>query len=294
MKKLSVYLLICVIGTVFAACAKGGSAKNSGNGVPESERVSERQTTQSETSKEQRETKTQPTETDDPAEYELNTVEALEDDGKEMSAAEALKSAMEGKHSVLELTYRERLFSLTEGDGWQQADEIKDMPDAGLARMNMLTYNRGVGLAIVPINEAGWKYFVCVDLDQNGTREVLVYGNPGGAALHYAGGEVYMTVIDERSFPNDVYENGVYRRDGGGVGCTAYDRLYPAKGAMYCKVMAYSADNEGLVTPSVYKVMNKEVTKEEYDAYLEELIGGFTPLEWHEFTEENINKYVVD
>lgn len=297
MKKISIFLLICIMVAVFAACAKRSSAQNFADGISESESVSGQNTAQSETFKEQRETETQietETTTDDPEEYELNTVESLEDDGKEMSAAESLRSAMNGKHSVLELTYRERLFSLTDGDGWQQADEIKDMADAGLARINMLTYNRGVGLAIMPIAKAGWKYFVCVDLDQNGTKEVLVHGTSGGAVLHYSEGEVYMTVINERSFPNDIYENGIYRRDGGGVGCTAYDRLYPAKGAMYCRIMAYNSDNEGLITPPVYKVMNKAVTKEEYDAYLKDLIGGLTPLEWHEFTEENIDKYVVD
>ena len=26
----------------------------------------------------------------------------------------------------------------------------------------------------------------------------------------------------------------------------------------------------------------------------DKLIGGLTPLEWHDFTEENIDRYVVD
>ncbi len=43
-----------------------------------------------------------------------------------------------------------------------------------------------------------------------------------------------------------------------------------------------------------YNIMYKDVTKEEHDAYVGELIGGLEPLEWHEFTEENIDRYVVD
>lgn len=306
MRKLTVYLMVCIMGVTCTACTKGSSTLNNNGGITEN--ISGTSAAGDETSKGQKaeteipsETQTeapQETETEAPketiVEYELNTVGSLEDDGRDMSAAEAIRSVMKGKHSALELMFDERLFSLTEGWGWQEADEIKDMSDAGLARINMLTYNRQLDTAITPIEKAKWESFVCVDLDQDGTKEVLVQGGPGGVALHYAGGEVYMTVINVRAFPADIYESGVYRRDGGGWACTAYARLYPANGAMYYRIITYNADNEGLTTPSIYEIMNKEVTKEEYDAYVEELIGGLTPLEWHEFNEENINKYVVD
>lgn len=303
MKKLLVGLLISIMGAACAACTKGSSAQNVADRITESENMSEQLTTGAETSKEQStETETQTEsqgETETPFEYiekyELNTVESLEDDGKDMSAAEALRSAMKGKHSVLELTYREQLYSLTEGWGWHEADEIKDMPDTGLARMNMRTYNRGMALSIMPINEARWESFVCVDLDRDGTKEVLAQGGPGGVALHYAGGEVYITVINDRRFPYDVYENGVCTQGEGSAWSLGHDRYYPAKGAMYIENLTYSEVGrfeDGHA--DFYKINNKEVTKEEYDSYIEELIGGLAPLEWHEFTEENIDKYVVD
>lgn len=312
MRKLTACLFVCIMSAMCVACTKGSSTLSYNGEITENmpetsdigDETSKEQNVKTEPSTEaQSETQTEvpkETQTEVPQEtvvkYELNTVESLEDDGKDMSAAESIRSAMKGKRSALEIMFDERLFSLTEGWGWQEADEIKDMPDTGLARINMLTYNRALDKAITPIKKAEWEKFVCVDLDQDGTKEVLVEGGPGGVALHYAGGEVYMTVINVRSFPYDVYENGVYSRDGGGWVCTAYARLYPAKGAMYYRIMTYNVDNEGggLTTPSVYEIMNKEVTKEEYDAYLNDLIGGLTPLEWHEFNEENIDKYVVD
>lgn len=286
MKKILICILICITGVLCAACTKASSTVKDVGDIMES--ISETVSAEMQT-EQPSETETQiPDETI--VEYELNTVESLEDDGKEMSAAEALRSTMKGKHSALELMFHERLFSLTKGEN----DEVKDMSDTGLARINMATYNRALDTAITPVKKARWESFVCVDLDQNGIKEILVLGGPGGVVLHYVKGEVYMTVINIRSFPYEVYENGVYSRDGGGAACTAYGRLYPAKGAMYSETLAYNADNTGLTTPSVYEIMNKAVTKEEYDAYLDELIGGLTPLEWHEFNDENIDRYVVD
>lgn len=307
MKKLLIYLLVCIMCAMCAACTKGSSTLSNVGEIRES--LSELSAVDVETSKEQctetefqseaeievpRETETEaPQET--VVEYELNTVESLEDDGKELSAAEALRSTMKGKHSALELMFDERWFSLTKDTGWQQADEIKDMPDTGLARINMLTYNRVLDRAITPIEKAKWKQFVCVDLDQNGTKEVLLSGGPGGVALHYVGGEVYMTVINVRHFPCNVYENGICDQGDGSAWSLGHDRYFPAKGAMYSEDLAYKEEGrfeDG--SADYYKINNIEVTKEEYDSYINELIGGLTPLKWHDFNEENIDKYVVD
>ena len=299
------------MGSACAACTKGSSTLNNNGEITEN--MSGTTISGAETSKGQNveteflgETQTEtPQETESEApketivEYELNTVESLEDDGKEMSAAEAIRSTMKGKHSALEVYQKERVFSLTEGWGWQEADEIKDMPDRGLARINMLTYNRQLDTAITPIKKAEWNKFVCVDLDQDGIKEVIVQGGPGGAALYYAGGEVYMATLNTRRFPDIVYENGICVQGSGSAWSTGYDRYYPAKGAMYNENLAYC--EEGRFengSADYYKINNRDVerdvTKEEYYAYVEELIGGLTPLEWHEFTEENIDKYVVD
>lgn len=310
MKKISVLmliLLICIAGAMSAACTKGSSTLNGAGRAEES--LSEQTASETETSQEQitkakapSETESEaPTETETDAsqetivEYELNTVEALEDDGKEMSAAEALRSTMKGRHSALELMFRDRVYTRY-GGGWPNSeDSIKDMPDTGLARINMLTYNRMLDTAITPIEKANWESFVCVDLDENGTKEVLVNGGPGGVILHYAGGEVYMTVINVRSFPFDIYENGICAQGSGSAWSLGHDRYYPAKGAMYRASLTYR--EEGRFEDGhadYYKINNKDVTRDEYYSYTDELIGGLTPLEWHEFTEENIDKYVVD
>ncbi len=289
-KHIFIFTLICMTGIMAAACANDNSAEDNTSAILQDD-------TEAQTTKEN-DTETQtPEETE--IKFELNTVESLEDDGKEMSAAEAIRSTMKGKHSALELMYDERLFHLSENerieDGWNEVTEIKDMPDAGLARISMNTYNRKLDKSIVPIDKAEWDSFVCIDLDNDGKKEVLVKGGPGGVALHYAGDEVYMTVINTRSFPVDIYENGVYSRDGGGSFGEIYSRLYPAKGAMYDIMVAQKYDDEGITTnPPIYKIMGKDVTKEEHDAYVEELIKGLTPLEWHDFTEENIDRYVAD
>lgn len=295
-RKIFVFILTCIILIMTVACGKDGKSENYTSAIVKDDTETAQNTKAQTTEAHEPETGTSE-ETE--IRYELNTVEALEDDGKEMSVAEAIKSTMKGKHSALELMYDERLFHLAENEridgGWNEVTEIKDMPDAGLARINMNTYNRKLDKSIVPINKAEWDSFVCIDLDNDGKKEVLVKGGPGGVALHYAGGEVYMTVINTRSFPIDIYENGVYSRDGGGVFGEIYSRLYPTKGAMYDIMVAHKYDDEGLTTnPPIYKIMEKDVAKEEYDAYVEELIGGLTPLEWHEFTEENIDRYVVD
>ena len=291
-RKIFVFIAIFILGITAVSCAKVNNAEENTSKITEGDTESAQNTEIHITHVHEPESETV-RETE--VKYELNTVEALEDDGKEMSSAEAIRSVMKGKHSALELMFDERFFSLTKNTGWQQADEIKDMSDTGLARINMLTYNRAMDKGITPMDKAVWRSFVCVDLDQNGTDEILVKGGPGGVVLHYAGGEVYITVINVRAFPCDVYENGVYNEGDGGAFALGYDRLYPAKGAMYTEKMAYKYDDEGLtINKPKYQIKGKDVAKEEYDAYVEGLIGGLTPLEWHEFTEENIDRYVVD
>ena len=308
MKKISVFILICILGAMCAACTKGSSTlSNTGEtvqGMPEPStsdtETSKEQSTESESQSETEKETLRETEPETPQEtvvkYELNTVESLEDDGKEMSAAEAFRSTMKGKHSALELFQEERLFYLGKDEDFPNAaDSIKDMPDTGLARINLLSYNRiGILGAITP-GIAEWERFVCVDLDGNGTKEVLVDNIGIMAVLHYFGDEVYMTNLCMKDRPYAVYENGVCETAAGAFDRQFY-RLYPAKGAIYQERFIYEyIVPEGMDTShNVYEIMGKEVAKEELDAYLEDLIGGLTPLEWHEFTEENIDKYVVD
>ncbi len=232
MRNLTVYVLVCLKGIMSVACTKGGFTLDNNGEITEN--MSGTTAAGAETSKGQNgeteffgEIQTeapQETESEGPEEkYELNTVESLEDDGKEMSAAEALRSTMKGKHSALELMFGDRLYNRY-GGGWPNSDDsIKDMPNTGLARINMLTYNRQLDTAITPIKEAKWKSFVCVDLDQDGTKEAFVEGGPGVVALHYAGGEVYMTVINVRGFPDKVYENGICYRGEGSAWRHQYD-----------------------------------------------------------------------
>ncbi|MBD5157401.1 MAG: hypothetical protein HDT13_07200, partial [Butyrivibrio sp.] len=142
---------------------------------------------------------------------------------------------------------------------------------------------------------AKWDRFICVDLDQDGKKEVLAEGRGGGVVLYCGGEEVYMTVITSQCFPYEIYENGICIDGAGGAFSTGYNRLYPAKGAMYIERIAYMEVRENYVLDiPPYKIMDKGVTKEECEAYIEELVGGLTPLEWHDFTEENIDRYVVD
>lgn len=311
MKKISVYILICIVGAMCVACVKGNSTLNGADKIKES--MSELPISGVETSQEHipeteasGETETEipkETETDAPSEtvveYELNTVESLEDDGKEMSVAEALRSTMKGRHSALELFDDERLFYLERSGSNIEPNpanrgSIEDMPDTGLARINMLTYNRRGFLGGITPNAASWERFVCVDLDGNGTKEVIIYGGPY-IVLHCVGTEVYMTSIYSRMAPYIIYENGVWEASSGAFDRQLY-RLYPAKGAIYRENLTYEYIVPDYGDPSFnqYKIMGKDVTEEELNAYLEELIGGLTPLEWHEFTEENIDKYVVD
>lgn len=308
MKKISVFILICILGAMCAACTKGSSTlSNTGEtvqGMPEPStsdtETSKEQSTESESKSETEKETLRETEPETPQEtvvkYELNTVESFEDDGREMSVAEALRSTMKGTHSALELFQKERMFYLgRDKDEPNAADSIENMSDTGLARINMLAYNRGgIGGAITP-SFVDWKWFVCVDLDGNGIKEVLVDSMGIMAVLHYFGDEVYMTNIYTKDRPDIVYENGVWETATGAFDRQFY-RLYPAKGAIYRESLTYEyiVPDYGDPTFNQYKIMGKDVTEEELNAYLEELIGGLTPLEWHEFTEENIDKYVVD
>lgn len=288
MKKILIYIVVCITGTICAACVRGSSASS----IVE---TSITETTERQTVKEQESLSVLPTET----EYleEINTVESLEDDGKDMSAAEALRSAMKGKRSALELTRDERFFLLRDGDGPRYAEEVKDMSTDGLRRINLHKYNRGAG-GVSPIwTEAWdkWERFICVDLNQDGTKEVLLEGNAINVFLHYKDGEVYLTEPIPRLFPYLVYENGICLDGAGGAFSTGYNRLYPAKGAMYIEQIAYMDERDDYHGDiPQYKIKDKGVTKDEYEDYIEQLIGGLTQLEWHEFTEENIDKYVVD
>lgn len=100
-RKIFIYILICIMGIMCTSCRKGSSAstvRETAN--PETVTI---QTSGSEETEKQT-VKVQEAETE--TEYvlpDINTVEALEDDGMEMSVAEALQSAMKGKHSVLEM-----------------------------------------------------------------------------------------------------------------------------------------------------------------------------------------------
>ena len=146
MRKLTVCLLVCIMGVTCIACTKGSSTLSSNGEITEnmpetsdiSDEISKGQDVEAEPSTEaQSEIQTEvpkETELEAPqetiAEYELNTVESLEDDGKDMSAAEAIRSAMKGKHSVLELMFDERMYR-RDGGGWPNSeDSIKDMPEA--------------------------------------------------------------------------------------------------------------------------------------------------------------------
>lgn len=290
MKKILVYLLLCAMSAVCVACTKGSSEKNVTDKATQIEKASKPQVTVTEISEEQTaETKGQnETKTENSTEYKLNTVESLEDDGKEMSATEAIRSTMKGRHSALELLEKDRVFDL------KNNNIIDDKPNEELARINMLDYNRwGISGTICP-NGTKWERFVCVDLDGNGTKEVIAESGPH-IILHFIGGEVYMTNIYSKVSPNIIYENGVWEAAAGAFDRQLY-RLHLAKGAIYRENLTYEyvTPNENDLSHNKYMIKGKEVTKEEYDAYVEKLIGGLTPLEWHEFTEENIDKYVVD
>lgn len=299
------------MGVICAACTKGSSTLSYNGEITENmpetsdigDETSKEQNVKTEPSTEaQSETQTEvpkETQTEVPQEtvvkYELNTVESLEDDGKDMSAAEAIRSAMKGKRSALELTREERFFFLRDGDEPYYAKEIKDMPADGLRRIDLHRYNRGAW-GISPIwteTWDKWEKFICVDLDQDGTKEVVLDGDSINVFLHYKDGEVYLTEPTPRLFPYEVYENGICLSEGGAFS-TGYNRLYPAKGAMYVESVAYFTDNSDIGFDSNYEIMGRAVTKEEYEAYIEQLIGGSIPLEWHEFTEENIDRYVAD
>lgn len=311
MKKISVYILICIVGAMCVACTKGSSTLSNFGEITQSmselsvseAESSQEQVTKAEVSSGTESEATKENETEVPqetiVEYELNTVESLEDDGKEMSVAEVLRSTMKGRHSALELFDDERLFYLERSGSNIEPNpanrgSIEDMPDTGLARINMLTYNRRGFLGGITPNAASWERFVCVDLDGNGTKEVIIYGGPY-IVLHCVGTEVYMTSIYSRMAPYIIYENGVWEASSGAFDRQFY-RLYPAKGAIYRERLTYEYIVPDYGDPSFnqYKIMGKDVTEEELNAYLEELIGGLTPLEWHEFTEENIDRYVVD
>lgn len=304
MKKILVYILICVMGASCAACTRGSSTSDSAGKMTErmpeptaeDAAVSGEQTTGTEP---QSKTESEPpkeTETDSPQEtrvhYELHTVEVLEDDGKELSAAEALRSAMKGTHSALEVHQTDRMFYLgLDYDDPKAADSVKDMPDEELARINMLDYNsgsiNGVVTSSIPVK---WERFVCVDFDGDGTEEVYVDSLGIKALLYYIEGKVYMVNIHKKTYPDKIYKTGICESSPN-INTEMYYRLYPAKGAIYREIVA-----ERLSEPvnNYYYIMDEEVAKEEYDAYVEEISGGLTPLEWHEFTEENIDKYVVD
>ena len=311
MKKILVCIFIYIVGAICVACNNGSSTLSdvgeTVQGMPEPSasdaETLKGQSTESEPQSETEKETLKETQTEVPqetiVEYELNTVESLEDDGKEMSVAEALRSTMKGRHSALELFDDERLFYLERSGSNIEPNSanrgsIEDMPDTGLARINMLTYNRRGFLGGITPNAASWERFVCVDLDGNGTKEVIIYGGPY-IVLHCVGTEVYMTSIYSRMAPYIIYENGVWEASSGAFDRQLY-RLYPAKGAIYRENLTYEYIVPDYGDPSFnqYKIMGKDVTEEELNAYLEELIGGLTPLEWHEFTEENINKYVVD
>lgn len=64
----------------------------------------------------------------------------------------------------------------------------------------------------------------------------------------------------------------------------------------YYYIIGQEAVKEDAANEEVAKeeVPKEQVPKEEYDAYDEELTGGVAPLEWHEFTGENIDRYVAD
>lgn len=282
--KILIYVLICAIAIIFTSCAKEGTAAKTETGTSKIQAVLN--------STESHNTETEALFGIDSV-YEARMLGFYENDGKETNAAEALRSAMKGTRSVLELTKDERIFGLGGLSGTQYVEEVKDMPDSGLAGINLLEYNSNYALSLMSKTE--WVCFLCADLNQDGTKEVLLVGNGARAVLHYAGDEVYMTVMPPGLFPSEVYENGVCINREWSSWSLCYDMYYPAKGAMYLKRIAYSDEGRYAETGSdIYEIDSKRVTREEYYAYVEQLVGGLTPLEWYDFTEENIDRYVID
>lgn len=268
--KLLIYLLVSAMAVLCISCTRKGAA------------------TEKETAKTQV--------TDLRFTEATSSADSVHENALKTGAAEALRSAMKGTRDVFELTKDERLFDLGGFSDTRYAAEVKDMPDTGLTKVNVLEYGRNYKLSLTDGVE--WQCFLCVDLDQDGTKEVLLVGKGGKgvrAILHYAGNEVYFTAMPSAMFPSEVYENGVCTNKEWSVWSLCHDAYYPARGAMYVDMLAYS--DEGRyeeISSDIYEIDNKRVTKDEYYAYINDLTGGLTPLEWYDFTEENIDRYVID
>ncbi|MCM1308017.1 MAG: hypothetical protein NC223_05400 [Butyrivibrio sp.] len=225
--------------------------------------------------------------------YEADTEEYPDDGALKSGAAEALRAAMKGKRPVLELKNDERLFGLGGFSDMRYAEEVKDMTDMGLSEINLLEYCANKALSLT--GETKWECFLTADLNRDGTDEVLLVGNDIRAVLHYAGGEVYFTAVPSEVFPSEVYENGVCANSEWSAWSLCHYMYYPAKGALYVDMPAYSDEGRYEENGSdIYEIDGKRVSREEYYAYVDGIIGGLTPLAWYDFTEENIDRYVAD
>lgn len=286
MKK-SLYILIIIISVFFlSACVKGRkntavAGGESSDAEHDSDKVTEQDAGYSQNTTENfsEAVSTEPS-------LKLNTVEALPDDGKAMTPAEALRSAMRGTRSLLRLSDNKQI---------NDASEASDLPDEKikkLSRVNLLTYNQiydmGNKIQEEPIN---WTEFAWVDFNSDGSREVLVRSGKGGnyCVLYYYENELYMQPLGVR-FVDKVWDNGIISGEGGSS--VSYFRMFFCKGASYFIIVAESTVS---MNYAVYRIpeCGGEVSKEEYDRYLAEIIPEDTePVVWYNLTDDNIENII--
>ncbi len=225
---------------------------------------------------------------------ELYTVEALPDDGRELSAAEALRSTLKGNHSALELTYGNGMsFINTDHDitPSELSEKLKPKPIDKYPRVNIREYNR-TSLGVTSKNYEVWDAFSCVDMDGNGINEIILYQRGGDysspqAVLYYCDDEVFMWNTGYRDM-DDIYKNGIFIIYDG-VNAISYFKGYPVKGAFYAVNEAY----EDTWADGKWYIHEENVSREEFDEYMSVILPDRTAFaEMYEFTDENIDLYI--
>ena len=193
---------------------------------------------------------------------ERPTKGVMEDDGKDLTAMEMLKSIVLGKHSFI---------------------------NAGTKLETDLVYYGETGDHGLSKDEKfAIKEFIVVDLDGDGIKEVLAWTNAALSTIlefHYEDGIVYMY---ENSYGGIriVYSSGVCLSQ-----TTAYDTYYyeteydKYKSEIKNVVLAQSYHDTML-----YYLDDKEITEEEFNEYKEAKLNEV--LEPIPFTPDNVELYI--
>ncbi len=263
MKEIKILLLIAVIGGglfLFTACNTDSSSDSTATST-QPEVITTTPTNPATT-----ETPTTPAPTEPPTTALDYPIAPLADEDKELAPMAMIKSVLNGNHTLFDA----------------DNDKQTDIYEYIARNSKYLTEELKIKFAVVDFDHDGIAEIV-LDTNMHYTGERVV--------CHYEDNNVYLSLLAFRPSAY-IYNNGITTGSGSAFTFYHYSISFD-RGRVECNIETTWDDSHDSEIPDLY-VGDKKVTEEEYNSFIDTLMTNSTEVEWYDYTDENINKYIVD